>query len=73
MRKHKSVEGLKQAWKHLDDACGSIDNGLFELLSMNGLPDDMREYAETIGLHELVVLKNSIEELIVKEGGSIDD
>lgn len=64
-RTNMTDKNLQTVLKHLDDACGSLDNAIIELSSMTALPQNMQDYLNRIGIDfdDIVSLKNDIESL----------
>lgn len=61
------VDKLKNVWKHLDDACGSLDNAFHELHSLQAVHEELEDTAGLIDFSMIVYLKNEIEKVIEKE------
>lgn len=63
-RMNKTDGNLKTVWQQLDDACGALDNALFNIAMMTDMPKDLKDSADSIDFTAIVILKNHIEELL---------
>lgn len=57
---------LRVIWDHLDNACGSLDNALINLGSVEGLNSEIEKSMDGIDFSVIVSLKNMIEEQLEK-------
>lgn len=63
-RMNKTVGNLDRIWERLDNACGELENALYDLGQMANLPKEIQKGAEILDISEIVNLKNAVEQLI---------
>lgn len=64
MKEKEMIANLETLWKHLDDACGSLDNAFHTLDELKDLPEDIKSQAELIDFDTIVNVKNTFEQLL---------
>jgi hypothetical protein len=67
MRINKTTKSLNLIWARLDDASGNLYNALDSLGRMTDLSDETKKLAEMIDISRIDILKDEIEELLIKK------
>jgi len=71
MAKYKTANNLKEIWKHLDDASGSIYNAIELIGDIKSIDSRLKEELERLDPTAIDSLKNDVEEAINKKGVKI--
>lgn len=61
------VDTLKEIWRHLDEACGHLDEAFIEMSKLKHYGLDVEREINTIDFDAIVSLKNKIEKEIELE------
>lgn len=63
-RINKTEKNLQLAWEHLDDACGSLDNAIFNISSMVNVDDEIVTRVGNLDITEISMLRDLIGDML---------